>query len=754
MKYLITIILLSMLYVGVNESKEKEKFCSRIKKEFIESFQSSSEKGHEAENAVDNNLETFSKTKEGKDQWYLSEFQNVTKIKEVEITTKDLGEYYLFFTKAEFIKPDITELIKDPWVKYVHVKNSEEKDGGIQNTKIPIDDYLTKQVLLIPVKQDPIHILDLVFCGTGPTNPENPVCEICPEPDTLTEWVEEVCDNGIDDDNDSFTDCEDPSCGVGISFVWGQDASCETCSDGKICVLAVNGTDFSIDGGNTWIKPTGWLFFRIACFENLPPGDYEILIKNSKSGCTKIHTTSVNFPPPPPPPSPEIQCEQANLDHNFDGWQAGNGTYQTNITDDLFVIPTMHEIIQSAGFNDPNAPNLSAPPQEAGDFVARVGNMTAGGTSHHLTYCFNDVTNDFDVNFIYAIVLNDPNHAGPSGFQYRVYEQSNPNTNLIGPIITESDDPVLQDGTGSFRYLDWNCNNINVTGEEGQTICLEFLAHGCSQPGHAGYAYVDILCHSDLSPIVFDLNIKNHGESCEDIELDVEGSGEFYNKHNWTLKLLRNGNSISTLNTDVIKSIEPKLDNVFEYFKSNGSKEPVCGDQIEITLNLYNDCTSSSITETIDVPCYTWKSVYPNIIAHNASNSINEDFNLFFNGTNHAVGQGDCSIMNNPITGIKYYRLQVFDRWGNKVFDEEIHSANSNIDGSEIMWDGDFNGTPVVQGVFTWIAYVQSCPTYLDCTNDCGTFTYCSTGELQNVEKQNGQNIQAEVFSDDLTVKN
>ena len=43
-------------------------------------------------------------------------------------------------------------------------------------------------------------------------------------------------------------------------------------------------------------------------------------------------------------------------------------------------------------------------------------------------------------------------------------------------------------------YKTWTTGNLKFPGESGKTATVDFLANGCSQTGHFGYAYIDMTC--------------------------------------------------------------------------------------------------------------------------------------------------------------------------------------------------------------------------------------------------------------------
>jgi gliding motility-associated-like protein len=49
------------------------------------------------------------------------------------------------------------------------------------------------------------------------------------------------------------------------------------------------------------------------------------------------------------------------------------------------------------------------------------------------------------------------------------------------------------------------------------------------------------------------------------------------------------------------------------------------------------------------------------------------------------------------ITGVKEYRMEVYNRWGEKIFDSEIEK--------KLSWDGTFAGKPCQQDVYVVLLY-------------------------------------------------
>ena len=91
----------------------------------------------------------------------------------------------------------------------------------------------------------------------------------------------EICDDGIDNDGDGDTDCADSDCGVPSYGIATSSPGCPPNPVNGTITITPYGTasyQFSIDNGVTWSENP--------VFADLEPGQYQILVKNTGSGCT------------------------------------------------------------------------------------------------------------------------------------------------------------------------------------------------------------------------------------------------------------------------------------------------------------------------------------------------------------------------------------------------------------------------------------------------------------------------------------
>ncbi len=98
----------------------------------------------------------------------------------------------------------------------------------------------------------------------------------------------EICDNGLDDDNDGLTDCADPDCaGPAITSVAKTNPNnCPALNNGTITITATGSNlEYSINGGATYQASN--------VFSGLSEGNYNVRVRNGVTGCF------VNYPSNP-----------------------------------------------------------------------------------------------------------------------------------------------------------------------------------------------------------------------------------------------------------------------------------------------------------------------------------------------------------------------------------------------------------------------------------------------------------------------
>lgn len=95
----------------------------------------------------------------------------------------------------------------------------------------------------------------------------------------------EVCNNGLDDDGDGLTDCEDPDCGAPAitNATSTNPTNCPILNNGQITITATGSDlEYSINGGSS--------FQASNVFNGLSAGTYTVTVRNSITGCVLNYT--------------------------------------------------------------------------------------------------------------------------------------------------------------------------------------------------------------------------------------------------------------------------------------------------------------------------------------------------------------------------------------------------------------------------------------------------------------------------------
>ncbi|MCG8330475.1 MAG: hypothetical protein MI974_22450 [Chitinophagales bacterium] len=724
--------------------------------------QSSEDSYRSADLAIDDDQNSFSSTKNELNPWYHIELNGRYRVDGIEISHQGLQDMYIFSSKVPFASNDIYHLTTDPWVDYIHIP------GIVPNNQvIIIPDFVSEYIMIIRNNESVLSMHEIIIYGDGlpgdgdDGNPEDGLpCDDCPDPEVSDgpgPSAIEICDNGLDDDMDGRTDCDDPDCGVGELTVDITDPSCEGCADGSICINSSFANEVSIDGGQSWIpmnSPSNH------CIENLMAGEYSVIARRRESGCETAAADAVLFDG-----SVVFDCNNSDFEEGtFDGWDGSSGDNNGPGLDETSAEigePTYHAIVKASSFSENRAPDLENLPPGIGESFARVGKSTGTGNFDEygkLSKCVSITSENSEFSLIYAVVMHTPGHNHSEDqlpyFKWQIRDASN-NTVVMESDKLSTSSPLLSNGTGNWRFLPWDCQSLDLSDYIGKNMCIEFFGVGCSIGGHAGYAYVDVLCKSGgISPVLESFNVEIDG--CEGNIVNIQAESFFYYSYEWKMHRLRNGQKQAEISLGVMENTLPLvLEDVINLYKTESEKTLNCNtDKLVVELHLKNNCGSFVESAEIDIPCISWKAAYPNIFSPLDSDdpdSENDEFFITFDATNLEDGvDPDCSVMGNDISTIYYVRLQIFDRFGELIFDGDKEDLNFNIRGNEpeLQWDGTFNGQLVVSGVYSWQLYVGSCGSNFQCqdcaehdnceviSSDNSQWTYCSQGKLEKREKK------------------
>ncbi len=195
---------------------------------------------------------------------------------------------------------------------------------------------------------------------------------------------------------------------------------------------------------------------------------------------------------------PNIDFEAGNLQ----GWKAytsvnqGTGYYVWNT---VAPIPNRHGVFSGTGIDPYGGFPIVAP--SGGAFSLKLGNANTGKEMERVSYTFKIPSgqNEYAVIYRYAIVLQDPNHTPVEQpfFKVSAFDSVTGATINCGNFnyVSSSSLPGFVYGSsfGGY-YKNWATASLNLSGQAGRTVRLEFTTADCSQSGHFGYAYVDMNC--------------------------------------------------------------------------------------------------------------------------------------------------------------------------------------------------------------------------------------------------------------------
>lgn len=200
-----------------------------------------------------------------------------------------------------------------------------------------------------------------------------------------------------------------------------------------------------------------------------------------------------------------INLEQGTLS----GWRfataINRGTSGVSTFANVLPISTRHTLTSGAGTDFYGGFPVVDP--VGGTYSLKVGNDNTNAEVDRAQYTFTvpATTNNYSIVYRYAVVFENPAHvaAEQPWFKVRVYDSAT-GANINCASFTYVASGTLpgfirstkygQYGGSIVFYKPWATASLNLSGQAGKTLVLEFTAADCSLGGHMGYGYVDVSC--------------------------------------------------------------------------------------------------------------------------------------------------------------------------------------------------------------------------------------------------------------------
>jgi hypothetical protein len=570
------------------------------------------------------------------------------------------NNYYVFLSKAPFYHRNLEALIRDPWVTYFNITGGDASGTGFSRT-IPVGNVSAQYIMIVSnnvlngaTQSFQINEIDIYgnYADCGPYfPPQNPpivgppikppygTCgpwfwppnnpPVLPPyifgppftwvaPDTVKlppyivvgPWVSnngvlswwsnrELCGDGLDNDDNGLTDCEDYPCGVGTFNVVQTNPTCPICQNGRICIYANNNVrEVSIDNGLTWLPfPTSGFY----CFENLNNGVFQVKLR-TMYGCEEDKDITLVAPL-----GENELCVNGGFESgNFTNWVGGTASgYTTTFGNTTLDLNNRHTI-QLNNFVDPYASFISG---MQGTFCAKLGNNSTGAESERLRYCFIVNNTNSNLSFNYAAVLQLPGHVtNLPFFEYKIFRTSD--GSIIGQNRVDTDHPYLVN-SNNVGALGWDCISQDLSPYIGQQICVEFISSDCGCGAHFGYGYVDGICSMGGNNINVSLNSKRVFCSNQPIDVNVEGVG--YNQYKWTIsKIDASGNEYDKYIGTLENGFQANISDVKQMYEDNTNFTITCPQKIKVKFEGFSGCGTGGSEIVLDYICPEYDIDYCN----------------------------------------------------------------------------------------------------------------------------------------------
>jgi hypothetical protein len=177
--------------------------------------------------------------------------------------------------------------------------------------------------------------------------------------------------------------------------------------------------------------------------------------------------------------------------------------------------------------------------------AVRIGNAVSGNGAEKLSKTFVVTAANSVARFWFAVVMQDPGHMPKDqpAFLVRVLDASGtPITGVVNLGNPIEPDKLVADRKNPFFsvtgpaidpivFRPWTCAYIDLTGQIGKTVTVEFITQDCRLGAHYAYAYVDNYCGNcgndpagDIRPGTPRFTVEPCEQLCFDYTLPQVGS--------------------------------------------------------------------------------------------------------------------------------------------------------------------------------------------------------------------------------------
>lgn len=205
---------------------------------------------------------------------------------------------------------------------------------------------------------------------------------------------------------------------------------------------------------------------------------------------------------------------------NFSNWNCYSGNVEDIGTTNVITVslsspsPNRHTLIQR---NSPSALDrfglFPTNPPDGSGYAIKLGNNQIGGEAERVRYVINvpNPASDFSIKFQYAAVLENPD-ASTGQTPHEDWEQPRLTAKMQDAFSGEilpcasfvyiaSEVPGFLTSTvqstspnpAPVRYKPWSAVYVNLSKYAGRTLYFDLTTADCTQKGHFGYAYVDVV---------------------------------------------------------------------------------------------------------------------------------------------------------------------------------------------------------------------------------------------------------------------